>query len=199
MGTAVSDTFWQAPASKWGARADSITATRAPSSIAASLYNTHALTTLPYIGQLSLPPRQLISQEPHTHSRLLHVPPNTFSRADFFSAVEWGSVRISSMFATLVATLVRAAECTISTWDENFDLLMQSGHRTLGCIRAGGHRQHSGTSRRSLPFCVMLRLDFPDTRYSAKYFLALSRGQGEDSQRRLPPISSSSNDSLWKN
>jgi hypothetical protein len=36
------------------------------------------------------------------------------------------------MFATLVATLVRAAVCTISTWEENMDLLLQSDCRTLG-------------------------------------------------------------------
>ena len=87
--------MWKDPISKWKSRVSEIAATGAPPSIASSLYSTHALPTLSYIAQLSVPPRELVSKESHAIARVLHVPPNSFSRADFFSMSEWGSVPIS--------------------------------------------------------------------------------------------------------
>ena len=78
--------------SKWRGRADAIAATGAPPSVACHLYNTHALTTLSYIGQLYFPPRELCAQEPSVLARMMRCPYNAFTRSDFFNLYEWGSV-----------------------------------------------------------------------------------------------------------
>ena len=123
LGTVCKDLIWKAPTSKWRSRVSSIMASRAPPSIATSLYNIRALPTLSYVAQLSFPPRELLLQEGYSIARLLHVPPNSFSRADFFSIANWGSVKIRGIFASLVAALVRASLSTLKGLQANFSSL----------------------------------------------------------------------------
>ena len=126
LGTLTKDIIWQAPMSKWKAGVASIAATGAPPSIAAMLYGIHALPTLSYVAQMRFPPRDLLLEELAALARLIHVPMNTFSCADFFSLASWGSVRVPSVFVRLVATIVRAALCTTSTWQTNYEALVNN-------------------------------------------------------------------------
>ena len=137
LGPNTSEHVWLAPAAKWKTRAGEITASRAPPSVAVHLYNTFALPTLTYVAQLALPPKHLVAQERHVLTRLIHAPPNAFSRTDCFSLAGWGSVRIRSMYVDLIATAVRAATCTISTWEENHSMLIQSDWRSLAMMHCG--------------------------------------------------------------
>ena len=86
------------------------------------LYETYAVPTLSYVAQLGWPPKQLLMYETAGLARVLHVPHNAFSRADYFSVNKWGSVRFPSLFCTLVAALVRAALVTIADWQINYDI-----------------------------------------------------------------------------
>ena len=56
LGPEIGDLMWRAPSSKWQSRAAAITATGAPPSIAAALYNKFAFPTLSYVRRPALPP-----------------------------------------------------------------------------------------------------------------------------------------------
>jgi hypothetical protein len=136
LGTITSHHLWQAPTSKWRARTEAIAATGAPPSVATRLYDIHALATLHYVAQLSVPPGELLRHEAAVLARLLHVPFNAFSRADFYSLAAWGSVRLHSALASAVAALVRASLRTIA-WKDNYDMLMNNSSRTLSMMSRG--------------------------------------------------------------
>ncbi len=154
LGPTTKDLIWHAPVMKWKTRTSDIAASRAPPSIAASLYNIHGISTLSYVAQLTLPSRELLQQESAVLARVLHVPMNAFSLADFFSVRSWGSVHLRSTFATLVATLVRAALSTISTWQLNYELLTTTDHLPLSHLVG---RHPSPTYWDTPPIAVTLR------------------------------------------
>ena len=158
IGTLTKHLTWRAPAAKWKSRVENIASTGAPPSIAAHLYRTHALPTLSYIGQLEFPSKELVRQEPYVLARLLHVPPNAFSWADFFNVGAWGSARIPSLCVALVVSLVRAAISTTSTWQSNVDMFVDNW-RTNNAITIAMY--HKGALSPdfwdTLPLAIMLQ------------------------------------------
>ena len=134
-------------------------------SISALLYNTHAPPVLSYVAQLGLPPKALVQQERHTLTRLLHIPPNAFSRADMFNLGDWRSVDFRSMFSTLVATIVRASLVTISAWQDNYDCLLRHAEDCIGYAKViAGTLSPDYWNTQTQPLAFTLRdasLDFP--------------------------------------
>ena len=119
MGPSVGDLVWRSAVSKWTARVSAIAATGAPPSVAVNLYNKFAVPCLSYVGQLSFPPRSLLTREAGALARLLHAPPQAFGLADFHSLRHWGSVGPCSVLVTLAATIIRASYVSISVGESN--------------------------------------------------------------------------------
>ena len=123
LGPLIGDLMWRAPLAKWRSRTTAITATGAPPSIAAGLYNKFAFPTLSYVAQLCPPTADMLRREPFVIASLLHIPPQSFALSDLHSLKHWGSIRLRSVGASLHATTIRAATLTLSTWRADYAAL----------------------------------------------------------------------------
>ena len=163
LGTVVGNSVWHLPIAKWSARVSAIASSRAPPTIAAHLYNKFAAPVLSYVSQLSFPPKELLTKEAHALSRILHVPPNSFSLSDLMSLRHWGSVHFQSLFVSCVASLLRAALLTITTSEHSYETLHAAAVDNLPFARVlSGHLWPSHWDSPALA-CVLrdARLGFP--------------------------------------
>ena len=59
---------------------------------------------------------QMASLEPSVYLRLVHFPYNSLSKAEYLSLSDWIQIKLTSVSATLFATVVRAASKTVTFW-----------------------------------------------------------------------------------
>ena len=121
--------------------------------MAATLYTTHAISTLSFVAQLLPPPPHVVQHERHVLSHLLHRPPNSFGVADYFHLQDWGSARLPSIIVLSASSLLRAATHTIA-WKDALAMLQGIASDTLSIAALG--RGDNKAARRAAVVVVAL-------------------------------------------
>jgi len=100
---------------KWKERAAKIALTAASTAVAAATYNMRVLPCLGYVAQFcSAPP--LVDLERCALTSLAKLPFTSFSLAGLLNLWKWGGVFFRSTKVFLIASLVRAAKITLTSW-----------------------------------------------------------------------------------
>ena len=118
LGPAAGAAQWSAPHLKWSSRTRTIAGHHAPVGTSCRLYNVRAITTLGYVGQLIAPSNAMLRTEKVVLTSLLHVPFNSMAVADIVNLHSLGLPKVKPVKALLLATLMRAAHCTVAVWKD---------------------------------------------------------------------------------
>ena len=110
---------WKAAIDKWFLRGISIAAACAPPLTSVCLYEQRCLSGLGYLAQFFwLPDIKL--QERRLLSKIMKYPFTMLTIQNDVNLGDWGGFSWRSVWITSLATLIRAAMCTFSTWNPCF-------------------------------------------------------------------------------
>ncbi len=134
LGTAANGHHWHEQRTKWINRATALAAVEAYPTVATFAYNTHALSTLGYLAQFTLPSASVFNREHFVLSKLIRLPPNSLAAKDFQSFRHWGAKMPSSVRAYCLATIIRASLVTLP-WQEDRAALIAAADEWLPLVR----------------------------------------------------------------
>eukprot|EP00973_Karenia_brevis_P092839 12414326-Karenia_brevis.AAC.1 len=77
----------------------------------------------------------MLSQEMYVLSKVLHLPPSSFKRGDYFNFHAWGFCSCRSIVALAAASLIRAAKDTITVTQDCLARLDRAAQEFLPAIR----------------------------------------------------------------
>jgi len=125
IGTSIKEKVWSKPEAKWDTRARNIAAAKLAPSIGVHQYNLRAVTTMGYVAQLHPLPASTVKHEKSTAQRIFHVLNNTFPVPLYFRMKDISGPQPASLQALSYATRYRAATKTLTTWQQNLDMLIK--------------------------------------------------------------------------
>jgi hypothetical protein len=138
MGTETNASQFDAPMGKWKSRSAAIAVRHSAASVSVLQYNSRAVPVLGYKMQLAIPPSKLFRREATALTHVLHLATGALDVNAFFNLSVLGGPKIKSLKAMSVATLTRTAVKTITSWQQDYDVLLANADALPLTTRANG-------------------------------------------------------------
>ena len=186
---------WRSAIEKWFTRGVTIAAAGAPPLTSAKLYEQRSLSCLNFLAQFFWLPDVKI-QEKRLLSKIMKVPFTLVTVQNAVNMGSWGGISWRSVWATCLATMVRAALSTFTTWDHCCQLLLAASSLDSSWMPFAQVRLHSyqpagwdtcsiaatlAEASKGFPRCAALRTFLPkiigDSRLAVQQFALESPGK----------------------
>ena len=135
---------WVGPCAKWESRAGVLAKAKLAPAIGISEYNSRAVSTLSYVGQLFPFPESQLQKEKSLVQRIFHYVNNTSPKAFYFRGKEVGLPQATSAATMCEAARIRTILCTVKNWREYYDEYSEVTS-TYGSIASLGDGPDSNT------------------------------------------------------